>query len=104
MTDRLAMLHDELTFTDIDGVIASFAQSDYCDRKASVFALYLRDCFTREERQAMKKRLKRCHCCSRHSHYKHQRFKPADAVPESKVRECGCNCRHYFRWFERNDL
>jgi len=90
--------------TGISDVVSEYAESDYCDSKEYVFVLFIQDCYTQEERNEMKQRLIRCHCCSRHSHYKDVKYKPEDAVPESKVHECNCNCRHYTRMFTRNNL
>jgi hypothetical protein len=89
--------------TGIDDIISAYVASDYCDRKEYVFVLFLKDCYTQEERNEMMNRLLHCRCCSRHSHYKDRRFKPVDA-PESKDRECNCHCRHYARLFKRNNL
>lgn len=83
--------------TRIDDIVSAYVASDYCDRKESVFVLFLKDCYTQEERNEMMKRLLRCHCCSRHSHYK-------DNPDVPSIRECKCHCRHYARLFKRNNL
>ena len=83
---------------------ADFAGSDWASPKTSDFCHFLRECYEPEERVQMLKTLKRCNCCSRHTHYRDLPYKPADAVQESKVRECTCTCRHYLRLFKRANL
>jgi hypothetical protein len=54
-----------------------------------------------ETPQSFAKRLLRCRCCSRHSHYKTLPYKPEHPVPESLcMDECMCNCRHLYRRFQ----
>lgn len=88
----------------VNNEVGEFVNSDYCDRKSSAFVIFLKDCYTPDERRLMMQRLMRCKCCSRHSHYKDLKYKPDDAVPESKDKGCQCNCRHYARLFKRNNL
>ena len=92
--------------TGIEDIIRDYIYSDYCERTSSAFVFFLKDCFDQEERDDMMVRLKRCHCCSRHSHYKDISRKPAVPVPESAliVDQCFCNCRHYTRLFKRHNL
>ena len=53
-----------------------------------------------EARRRMLGRLRRCRCCSRHSHYKDVPYKPEFPVPESKqVGRCYCRCRAWYREF-----
>lgn len=92
---------DRIRFlTDIHEVFDMYHSSHYYDPdprcKCSMIE-YIKTEFDAEERQEMMKRLERCHCCSRHSHYK-KVSKPVDPVPESrKVDDCMCNCRHWYR-------
>lgn len=87
--------------TSIGEVVGEYAASDYVDRKEINFIYFVKDCYTEEERHELTQRLVRCHCCSRHSHYKEVRYKPDNPVPESKKLEaCQCNCRHYYRKFK----
>jgi hypothetical protein len=86
----------------IDQVIADYVGSDWCDRKESVFILFVKDCYSPEERAEVMEGLMGCGCCSRHKQFKDVRHKPPDAVCETK--DCKCNCRHYARVFKRNDL
>jgi len=88
--------------TTIHDVVDEFCDSDYHDRKASAFILFVKDCYTLKERRKLLGRLRLCHCCSRHSHYKDMPYKPSDPVPESKkVETCHCNCRHTFRMLRK---
>jgi len=88
----------------IGQMTADFAGSDWASPKQSDFIHFLIECYTQEERNAMKRCLLRCHCCSRHAHYKKRTYKPWDPVPESKTKECLCDCRHYTRVFNRYNL
>jgi hypothetical protein len=90
----------------IGRIVADFAESDWASTSSSDFVLFVRECYTPDERQQMKTCLLRCKCCSRHSHYKDLKHKPDDAVPESEdpTEECPCSCRHYARLFKRNNL
>ena len=82
----------------LDDVVNDFCDSPYHGRKAVDFILFLKDCYTLKERRSMLGRLRLCHCCSRHSHYKDERWKPVNPVPESKkVETCHCTCRHTYR-------
>ena len=85
-------------------MVSDFVESDYCDRKASAFVLFVKDCYTQEERKETLEGLMECQCCSRHQQYKEVRHKPADAVCEKKDGPCPCDCRHYARLFKRNEL
>jgi hypothetical protein len=67
------------------------------------FYYFLEHEFNKEGRNHMAKKLLRCHCCSRHSHYKVNR-PPPNPLPESKKKECDCNCRHIYRYFKRDNL
>jgi len=104
--DALTPIHREICVNcvGVNNEVGVFVNSDYCDRKSSAFVIFLKDCYTTDERRLMMQRLMRCKCCSRHSHYKDLKHKPDDAVPESKIKECKCNCRHYARLFKRNNL
>ena len=84
----------------IDQVIADYVSSDWCDPKAYVFVLFVKDCYTQEERTEVMEGLMGCRCCSRHQH-KDVRHKPEC---ENKEKDCKCNCRHYARLFKRNEL
>lgn len=94
-----ALLTEKLSLSQM---VSDFVESDYCDRKAYVFVLFARDCYTQEQRTEVMEGLMGCRCCSRHQQYKENRHKPADAAPEDK--SCKCNCRHYARLFKRNEL
>jgi hypothetical protein len=101
---REKMAQIEFPENSICDVVDAYVDSEYCDRKESCFVLFLRDCYTVEQRRGFAKRLLRCQCCSRHTHYKTIPFKPADPVPESKKMEtCYCPCRHYYRLLRRMD-
>lgn len=102
--ERMKQVMRDIGSHGIEDIVTEFVHSDYCSRKESDFVHFLTDGFTQAERSDMLVRLKRCHCCSRHTHYKNVPFKPADAVPESKKVECFCNCRHYTRLFARKTL
>ena len=84
----------------INQMVADYAASDWCDRKESVFVLFVKDCYTQEERNEVMEGLMECGCCSRHQH-KDVRDKPEG---ETKEKLCKCNCRHYARLFKRNEL
>jgi hypothetical protein len=77
------MRHDE------DHYLVKHLQEDYSDEQLSLYA------------EAMK----RCRCCSRHSHYKNVPFKPNEPLPESKKNcDCACPCRRLYRLFKANQL
>jgi len=102
---REKMAQIEFPRTNICDVVSEYCNSDYHDRKESNFILFLRDCYTVEERREFALRLRRCRCCSRHSHYKDLQYKPDDPVPESKKADrCYCPCRHYYRKFHKCQL
>jgi hypothetical protein len=86
----------------IGQMIADYAASDWCDRKESVFVLFVKDCYTQEERNEVMDGLMGCRCCSRHQEHKDVRHKPEGC--ETKEKGCKCNCRHYARLFKRNEL
>jgi hypothetical protein len=87
--------------TDISETISAFCDSDYWDRKTIAYICFLKECYTMDERIEFSKRLLRCNCCSRHSHYKTVSFKPTNPVPEStNHKNCGCNCRFMYRRFK----
>ena len=63
----------------------------------NAFIDFVNECF---KPQSYAKQLLRCHCCSRHSHYKALPYKPQHPLPESLyIQECLCNCRHLYRRF-----
>jgi hypothetical protein len=102
---REKMAQIEFPRTNINDVVGEYCESDYHDRKESHFILFLRECYTVEERREFATRLRRCRCCSRHSHYKSLPFKPTNPVPESKQTDlCYCPCRHYYRKFYKCQL
>ena len=77
----------------------SHSSSDYPQYRVDIVS-YIEERPTVEKREYVKY-LKRCRCCSRHSHYKTD-TKPDDPVPESKlVHPCHCNCRSYCRILSR---
>jgi hypothetical protein len=86
----------------LNQMVADYVASDWCDRKESVFVLFVKDCYTQEERTQVMEGLMECCCCSRHKH-KDVRHKP-EGVCETKEKLCKCNCRHYARLFKRNEL
>ena len=64
------------------------------------FISYVHENYSMDEIQDYAKYLKRCRCCSRHSHYK-TGTKPSNPVPESKfLTPCRCKCRYYYRLFQ----
>lgn len=85
----------------IDQMVADYVGSDWCDRKESVFVLFVKECYSQEERAEVMEGLMGCGCCSRHQQYKDVRHKPDG---ENKEKLCKCHCRHYARLFKRNDL
>ena len=95
-------MRDIVFETTLEEEIDMFRNSEYAGRHFQYFILFMEDCFTQEERTNAAKKLLRCHCCSRHSHYKHLNHKPQDPLPESKKKECHCYCRHLYRYFRRN--
>jgi len=88
--------------TNIHEIVSEFCDSDYHDRKESAFLLFVKECYTPEERLGMLTRLRLCHCCSRHSHYKDVPYKPENPVPESNSLPCYCHCRHMYRKLSRS--
>jgi hypothetical protein len=104
--ERMTEIRKELHNEDyaMAQMTSDFIGSDWCSRKQSDFILFLQECYTQEERNSMKQHLLRCKCCSRHAHYKDVAYKPSNPVPESKTKNCGCNCRHYTRLFKRYNL
>jgi hypothetical protein len=85
----------------IDQMIADYVGSDWCDRKESVFVLFVKDCYTQEERAEVMEGLMGCGCCTRHQKHKDVRHKPEG---ETNEKLCKCHCRHYARLFKRNEL
>jgi len=86
----------------IHDIMDEFCNSPYYTRKASAFIDFLKEYYSLKERREIVGRLRLCHCCSRHSHYKDLPVKPVDPVPESKrVDTCHCNCRHTYRMLRR---
>ena len=69
------------------------------------FVEYLQE-YEEDELRVFSNAMKRCRCCSRHSHYKTEP-KPEEPVPESKRVygiQCACSCRHMYRLFRTNGL
>lgn len=104
--ERMKPVFDEVcvNHVGVNGELTEFICSDWCSPNQSDFVCFLIECYTQEERNVMKQRLLRCKCCSRHAHYKDVAYKHWDPVPESKTKECRCNCRHYARMFKRHNL
>ena len=104
--ERMSEVRKEIQCKDyaIYQMEADFAGSEWASPKTCDFVYFVRDCYTPQERLKMKKKLMLCHCCSRHSHYKDLKHKPDHPVPESKIKECKCSCRHYARIFKRTNL
>jgi hypothetical protein len=104
--ERMTEIRKELHNEDyaMAQMTADFVGSDWCSPKQSDFILFLQECYTQQERNAMKQHLLRCKCCSRHAHYKDIAYKPANPAPESKTKNCNCDCRHYTRVFNRYNL
>jgi hypothetical protein len=63
--------------------------------------LYLMDEYSYKEKRLLTTFFGSCFCCSRHSHYRRDLYKPPIPVPESKVKECDCRCREMYRRLSR---